>query len=287
MRKSLFLFLTFYFTISAFGAPYKISVCAIFKNEGPYLKEWIDYHLGIGIDHFYLYNNDSTDDFLSVLDPYIKKGIVHVIPWPNLWKEIYFGFACQPFAYQHCIENRREETEWFCFIDLDEFIVPMKEYNLKKCLQKHYAKAEAIWMHWRCFGTSFITLTPQDSILTHLLLCSKKENPWNGLGKTMVRSDAVKGIAQDHTNPHLVDLKYGSYWNGSGTQGLSFNHLDKYIRVNHYVFRDEGYFYAQKLHRYQEYGIEGYDWITTKENLIQRNIDFCQDVDIRIHELIR
>jgi len=37
---------------------YRISLCLIFKNEAPFLKEWLDYHLSIGIDHFYLYNNN-------------------------------------------------------------------------------------------------------------------------------------------------------------------------------------------------------------------------------------
>lgn len=33
---------------------YYLSVCAIFKNEGPILKEWIEYHLLVGVDHFFL-----------------------------------------------------------------------------------------------------------------------------------------------------------------------------------------------------------------------------------------
>ena len=36
---------------------YYCSICAIFRDEGTYLKEWIEYHRIIGIDHFYLYNN--------------------------------------------------------------------------------------------------------------------------------------------------------------------------------------------------------------------------------------
>ncbi|WP_369598480.1 glycosyltransferase family 2 protein, partial [uncultured Muribaculum sp.] len=42
---------------------HKVSLCLIFKDEEPYLKEWIDYHILIGVDHFYLYNNNSSDRF--------------------------------------------------------------------------------------------------------------------------------------------------------------------------------------------------------------------------------
>ena len=36
---------------------YDVTLCAIFRNEALFLKEWIDYHRTIGIEHFYLYNN--------------------------------------------------------------------------------------------------------------------------------------------------------------------------------------------------------------------------------------
>ena len=38
-----------------------LSVVAIMKNEKPYLKEWLEYHLMQGVEHFYLCDNDSTD----------------------------------------------------------------------------------------------------------------------------------------------------------------------------------------------------------------------------------
>ena len=41
---------------------YFISVACIIKNEGPYLKEWIEYHKLIGVEHFYVYDNESSDD---------------------------------------------------------------------------------------------------------------------------------------------------------------------------------------------------------------------------------
>ena len=51
--------------------PYKLSVVAIMKNEGPYLREWIEYHKLVGVEKFYLYNNGSTDDTVEILSPYV------------------------------------------------------------------------------------------------------------------------------------------------------------------------------------------------------------------------
>ena len=63
---------------------YQLSICAFFKNEARYLKEWIEYHRLIGVDHFYLYNNGSTDDFKRVLNPYVRKGVVTLVNWPTI-----------------------------------------------------------------------------------------------------------------------------------------------------------------------------------------------------------
>ena len=39
-----------------------LAVVSIFKDEAPYLDEWLQFHRAQGVAHFYLYNNGSTDD---------------------------------------------------------------------------------------------------------------------------------------------------------------------------------------------------------------------------------
>jgi len=34
-------------------------VCSIMTKEEAYLDEWIDYHLGIGFEHMYIYDNTA------------------------------------------------------------------------------------------------------------------------------------------------------------------------------------------------------------------------------------
>lgn len=35
---------------------YELAIATIFKNNAPFLKEWIEYHRMQGVKHFYLYN---------------------------------------------------------------------------------------------------------------------------------------------------------------------------------------------------------------------------------------
>ena len=47
--------------------PYELAIVAIFKDEAPYLREWLDYHLLAGVEHFYLYSNESSDGHADYL----------------------------------------------------------------------------------------------------------------------------------------------------------------------------------------------------------------------------
>lgn len=123
---------------------YRISLCLIFKNEAPFLKEWIDYHLTIGIDHFYLYNNNSEDDFLPAIKQYIDEGIVSLIEWPEQ--------NSQFKAYKDCYDRFRNESNWISFLDADEFLCPKYESDINKWLLR-FDKYHAVNIQWLMFCT--------------------------------------------------------------------------------------------------------------------------------------
>lgn len=123
---------------------YNLSVCALFTNESKYLKEWIEYHRLIGVDHFYLYDNNSKDRFKSILNPYIKKRIVTLISWPDYFGsrkeeiEPLWSLSTMAAAYEHAIHFLcLGETNWLAILNINEFLVPMIEENLTDLLKKY------------------------------------------------------------------------------------------------------------------------------------------------------
>ena len=36
-----------------------LSLCLICKDENDYLAEWLDYHILMGVERFYIYDNES------------------------------------------------------------------------------------------------------------------------------------------------------------------------------------------------------------------------------------
>ena len=74
----------------------QLSICAIFKNEAPYLREWVEFHRLVGVESIYLYQNRSEDDYQSALHPFLNDGFVHLIDWPYV-----------PPAQKQTVKNKR------------------------------------------------------------------------------------------------------------------------------------------------------------------------------------
>ena len=92
-----------------------IAVATAVKNESTYIGEWLEYHYKIGVDKFYVYNNDSEDrsELEKVLEPWIQKNVVEYFQLPGLLSQI-------P-AYIDAIKRFRFDCKYLGFIDCDEF----------------------------------------------------------------------------------------------------------------------------------------------------------------------
>ena len=130
---------------------YDLAIVAIMKNEGHYVKEWIDYHLLAGVNHFYIYDNESTDNFKEVLQPYIDAGVVTYIFWP--------GKAMQQPAYNDAVQKYRFFCRYMAFVDGDEFIAPQKtEKSIVEVVDEILegkSTAGGLVLNWLTFGSNF------------------------------------------------------------------------------------------------------------------------------------
>lgn len=121
-----------------------LSIASIARGEAPYLKEWLTYHLGIGVDHIYVYNND--------IEPSLQSKICKL--FGDRVTEVSFpGDVRQLAMTEHVLKTLRRASRWIAFIDVDEFLVPYKTNNVKEVL-KNYEAFPALCVHWRLFGSS-------------------------------------------------------------------------------------------------------------------------------------
>ena len=122
-----------------------LTACAIAKDEDPFLEEWIRYHQLLGVEHFYLYDNDSRTPLAESLRPFIAEGLVDV--------ERVEGHGWQHEVYTRCSAAHARDTRWMAMLDLDEFLVPHRHDSLPELLSRHEAH-DGLAINWQIFGTS-------------------------------------------------------------------------------------------------------------------------------------
>lgn len=175
---------------------YEVSISSCFKNEGPFLKEFIEYHLFIGFDHFYLYNNNSTDNYQEVLQPYIDKGIVTLTNLSIV--------PVQGPSYSHFEEHFKQETKWCAFLDLDEFVCPHKVENIKEWI-KRFNKYPIVCIYWKYFGSS--GLLDHDYNKTVIEQYTQATDKYINIGKCFFNT-RYKILNCDSTAIHWLKVKW-------------------------------------------------------------------------------
>jgi hypothetical protein len=225
---------------------YNISVGAVFQDEGPYLKEWIEYYKLLGVDHFYLYNNHSSDEFRSVLEPYIANGDVDLIEWDLPANNLDEYFIMQNSSIADVVRLAKETSNWLAIIDIDEFIVPLKSKNLKDFLKKYEATGNVggVCIPWVFFGTSHVKKIPSNKLMIETLVLNAGI-PAKGNKSKIWNSGNYKSIVRPKYVDHAVCAHYCEYVNGRRHIMVD---LDK-AQINHYWTRDEFFFNTVKIPR--------------------------------------
>ncbi|MFV0421540.1 glycosyltransferase family 92 protein [Oleidesulfovibrio sp.] len=131
---------------------YYAGICAIVKDEDPFLEEWIFYHHLLGFEHFILFDNQSAIPLTRSLKRFVKNGLVTV-------HEI-AGKSMQLPAYRQCLQQHGHQFKWLAFFDLDEFLV-LKEHKDVRLFLDEYRDHAAVAVHWVPFGSGGYISRPQ------------------------------------------------------------------------------------------------------------------------------
>ncbi len=229
-----------------------LSIGAIFKDEAEYLREWIEFHRLVGVEHFYLYDNESTDDPARILAPYVDSGLVTLYRAP--------GPMAQMPVYAHCTATHAAHSRWIAFLDVDEFLFPTEPVDLHSVLAD-YEPYPALVVNWVSFGSSGLIDRPAGGVLEtfrrrgaldhvvpypHLVLPGGGYRPLNTHVKSIVDPRRAVGCG----NPHFLDYagadsavdEQGREVRGAFSSTVSVERL----RLNHYWSKSRSEF-ARKL----------------------------------------
>lgn len=200
-----------------------LTLTAICKNEAPYLPEWIEYHKMIGIEKFYIYDNESTDNTKEILKSYIDDGTVEYTYWK--------GKAQQQIAYKDSIKKHKYKTKWMAFVDIDEFIVPISKENIPEIIKELNPKV-GLSIHWLIYGDNGHKTKTDGLVIERFTKHSKKDFHRNRLVKSIVNPRLVFKMRAH--NGEFIGNTLETDENGKKIAGNSKHISHNKIRINHY-----------------------------------------------------
>ena len=165
------------------------TIATLLKNKRRWLREWIEFYLMMGAEHFIIYDNGSTDIPLEVLQIYIDRGQVTYVPWPPLrvpspprqfksalekWQYSWFKDAletclsghsvihqqvpCQLAAFADAIRlTKNGGSRWLANLDVEEYMFPRlssQAKSLVEVLRRDHGDTDHIKVYGHTFGTS-------------------------------------------------------------------------------------------------------------------------------------
>lgn len=151
---------------------YMSSICLLAKDEDSYLDEWITYHIGIGIDHIFIYDNGSKNPISEFIKKYPDniQSKITVIDFSGEYDDI------QTDCYNHYLENHSQLSMWTAFIDADEFI-NIAHYNSINEFLKQYDKVSVIAMDFVEFNANGQVKYEDKPVRERFTERSEVENP--------------------------------------------------------------------------------------------------------------
>jgi hypothetical protein len=221
--------------------PYNVVAVAVVRNEAIYIAEWLEFHLHVGVECFFLYDNNSTDGLPCVLWPYRLSGIVNYMWWP--------GIAVQLACYQYALNSLRQVALWVAFIDVDEFIVPVTSNTVCDFL-KQFDGCGGVTLSWLVYGSGGQLNHTGGMVIERFQDYAPPEFRWNGIVKSIVNprltltmsyheANYVHGYQSCDTDHHL---------NSGWVPWENRRRLHDRMRINHYFAKSYQEF-LQKIKR--------------------------------------
>lgn len=230
---------------------YEFAIGAVIQNEARFIKEWIEYYKINGVQHFYIYDNRSTDNIQEVLAPYIAKGEVELIYWDVDANDAPEYIAMQVNAYKEILKRSRGNVKWLGFLDIDEYVVTNVDDTLIQFLRRFEPSnvCGGICYIWVFFGTSDVPRKPDDKLLIEVLL-ENGGRTCEGDKWTAWKMGSYKSIAMVDRVEDLGSAHYFLYKKGYSHEMAPFEQG----QINHYWAGDVEYFENVKIPRRAVWG---------------------------------
>ncbi len=232
-----------------------LCIGAIFKNEYPYILEWIAWHKLCGFDKIIIADNgsdDGTRELLQVLD---DLGEINLIYQPK----ISAASTSQFIAYDRIANQFCPECYAILFIDADEFVENDEEElsSVSETILRLFdiPNVGAIGLNWRTYGSSDKMVYEDDYVVRRFTWHKDDESKGCSINNHLKTVFITKLLKT--SNCHSPQIYNGNYIYSNGERltffggaideskpietylksGLSYKICKSPLRVNHYIIK--------------------------------------------------
>lgn len=237
-----------------------LGLLAIFRNESHILEEFIEHYIKQGVDHFYLINNASEDNFMPIIEKYSSIITLKHEPYIGPTKILEFG-GRQLDVYNETLPEIK--TKWLYVCDLDEFAYAREDATIKEFINIWGKTFDQVLIPLKTFNSSGHIKQPKSVVDS---FTSRRLYETYMLYKPIARTSCINKIKINYCT-----LKSGLTTNSSFTlfsdkfvtddsridnlTALNFRHvgdgkLEKSkVISNHYTTQSQEWFYNVKAVR--------------------------------------
>jgi len=234
----------------------KTSLIVCMKDEGPFILEWIAYHISIGVTGFAVVTNDCSDGTTELLDRLDAMGIIGHYPNPSQMDKSDRPIQHQGIAYAQ-LTKEFVQSEWAMVMDADEFLNINIGNGHLNALYDRIGDVDAISFNQLVFGSNGLVKFEDSFVTEQFTHCFRYERPMAdnyplmyGI-KTLARNDLelFSRLANHRPVPKKKHRKSVRWLDGSGTP-VTGNFVEKLPRcyratggthalghINHYAVR--------------------------------------------------
>ena len=255
-----------------------LCIVSIFKNESHIMKEWIDHYIKEGVNHFFLIDNGSNDNYNTILDKY-----------DNITLAIDSTKAKQVDHYNNYFLEKCKNYKWVLVCDFDEFVYSRNGYNTISDYLKTFNDKDIsqIFIPWKMFGSSgFNTLNkkqPKQVVenFTKRLDYDKQNNQTVGcIFKDNIKYSNCKCIV----NTNLLQRFHIHHHHTSNNNYITSNTESSNNEIHeskNFTEIDENILNTSCLHL-NHYAIQSLDWYTnvktTRGDVLKVSLDNVRDI---------
>ncbi|KFK33657.1 hypothetical protein AALP_AA5G042400 [Arabis alpina] len=197
--------------------PFENCVCTMTRNAAAVLREWVMYHAGIGVQRWFIYDNNSDDDIIAEIKDLENRGY-------NVSRHFWPWIKTQEAGFSNCAIRARSDCDWIAFIDVDEFFYIPSNQTLTNIIKNYTISDQIGEIRTPChsFGPSGLRNRPKDGVTA-------------GYTCRMVLPERHKSILRPESmNETLINVVHHFHLR----DGFTFADVDKDVMViNHYKYQ--------------------------------------------------